>query len=256
MHKLIGALLAMLPVSSLAAAQTRVDLELVLAVDVSDSMEPEEQALQRQGYVSALSHPDIVAAIRSGARGRIAVTYVEWSSPGRQHVIVPWMLIDGAEAAQAFARRLLGSPGRAMDSTSISSALAFSARLFRRNGFDGDRRAIDVSGDGPNNAGPPVAPVRDRIVRRGITINGLPIISRRGGFQIPDLQSYYRDCVVGGDGGFVIAVEGPGAFAEAIRRKLMLEIAARDPQLSLASLSAGEPKADCLVGEKLGGRAQ
>jgi hypothetical protein len=252
MHRLIAALLAILP-ASLAAAQTRVDLELVLAVDVSDSMELEEQVLQRQGYVSALGHPDIIDAIRSGAHGRIAITYVEWSSPGRQRVVVPWMLVDGAPAARSFVERLEGVPGRAIDSTSISSALAFSAGLFRRNGFVGDRRVIDISGDGPNNTGPPVAPMRDRIVRRGITINGLPIISRRGGFQIPDLQSYYRDCVIGGENAFVIVAEGPAAFAEAIRRKLTLEIAGRDPGLSFASLSARGPKADCLVGEKLGG---
>jgi hypothetical protein len=237
-------------------AETRVDLELVLAVDVSDSMEPAEQLLQRQGYVSALGHPDIVDAIRSGAHGRIAITYVEWSSPGRQRVVVRWTLVDGASAAHAFGRRLDGPPGRAVDSTSISSALAFSAALFRRNGFLGDRRAIDISGDGPNNAGPLVAPMRDRVVRRGITINGLPIITRRGGFQIPELKSYYRDCVVGGEDGFVLAAEGPAAFAEAIRRKLTLEIAGGVVPLSFASLSAGEPRADCLIGEKLGGRAR
>src|SRR5690349_17599195 len=143
----------MFPGGSVAMAEMRVDLELVLAVDVSDSMEVEEQALQRQGYSSALGHADIVDAIRSGARGRIAITYVEWSSPGRQRVVVPWMLIDGTMAARAFARRLAGAPPRNVDSTSISSALAFSAGLFRRNGFVGDRRTIDISGDGPNNTG-------------------------------------------------------------------------------------------------------
>jgi hypothetical protein len=237
----------------LRADELPVDLELVLAVDVSDSMTWQEQILQRRGYIAALTDPDVVDAIRAGRYGRIAVAYVEWAAPGRQHVVVPWTLVDDAPVASAVADRLRGPPSFRVEGTSISSALAFSAALFEHNGFAGDRLAIDVSGDGPNNMGPPVAPVRDRLVRRGITINGLPILIERGAYQIPDVEAYYRDCVIGGSDAFLVPANGVSDFERAVRRKLTLEIAGMKPQALPVALRAPPHGTDCLIGERMGG---
>jgi hypothetical protein len=219
-------------------------------------MSGREQVLQRDGYVAALQHPDIVAAIRSGPRGRIALAYVEWAAAGRQRVVVPWALIDGPRSARAFAQRVAGDAPQSLESTSISSALAFSAGLLARNAYAGDRRVIDISGDGPNNSGLPVQIVRDAVVRRGITINGLAIILRRSGLEIPNLEAYYRDCVAGGEGAFVIRVEGPGSFAGAILRKLTREIAGAPAAETDTVPAAFSAPADCLIGERLGGGAR
>jgi hypothetical protein len=239
-----------------AAAQTEVDLELVLAVDNSDSMTHRELTLQRQGYVAALLHPDIAEAVRAGARGRIALTYVEWAAPGRQRVVVPWTLIDGTASARAFASLLLSRPEARLEGTSISAALAFSALLIDSNAFVADRRVIDISGDGPNNMGPLIVPVRNRLVRRGITINGLPITLRRGAFQIPEIAEYYRDCVIGGPDAFLIRAVGTASFEEAIRRKLSTEIAGRTPSTRFAAIGGRAAASDCQIGEKLGGGAR
>lgn len=247
------AALAFDAVRPVVSAEVAVDLELVLAVDVSDSMDHEEQVLQRRGYAKALSGPDLAAAIAAGPRGRIAVIYVEWAGPNNQHVVVPWTLIDSAAAARAFAARLAGPVTLGLDGTSLSAALAFCARLFDANGFSGDRRAIDVSGDGVNNRGAPVTPARDRVARRGITINGLPIIVRKGWYDLADLEDYYRGCVIGGDGSFLIAARTLGAFEDAIRRKLHQEVSATAPRAIPAAARAAEGAADCLIGEKMGG---
>jgi hypothetical protein len=239
-----------------AANQTEVDLELVLAVDNSDSMTQAELTLQRQGYVAALLHPEIAEAVRAGARGTIALTYVEWAAPGRQRVVVPWTLIDGSASAQSFARLLLSRPEASLDGTSISAALTFSALLIESNGFVADRRVIDISGDGPNNMGPLIVPVRNRLVQRGITINGLPITLHRGAFQIPEIADYYRDCVIGGPDAFLIRAVGTASFEEAIRRKLTTEIAGRTPTMRFAAVGGPAPASDCQIGEKLGGGAR
>jgi hypothetical protein len=249
----IGLSLLLLSASTDQASQLRVDLELVLAVDVSDSMSDRELTLQRQGYVAALSDPETVDAIEAGPLGRIAVVYMEWASPSHQRIIVPWTVIDGRRSAEAFARRLDGAVGNYLESTSISSALAYGALLFAGNGIVSDRRVIDISGDGPNNQGPPVAPMRDRLVRHGITINGLPIVVHRGGLDIPDVEAYYRDCVIGGADAFLIPAQGMQSFGEAVRRKLTREIAGKAPRWRLADLAATHGRPDCLVGERLGG---
>jgi hypothetical protein len=248
-------LAAQLPLPA-AAEEIEVDLELVLAVDHSDSMSHAELSLQRQGYVAALRHPDIAEAVRAGARGRIALTFVEWAAPGRQRVVVPWTVIDGPASARAFARRLLGRPEASLDGTSISAALAFSALSIESNGFVADRRVIDISGDGPNNAGPLILPVRDRLLKRGITINGLPITVARGAFQIPEIAEYYRDCVIGGPNAFLIHAVGTASFEEAIRRKLSTEIAGRAPPMRFAAIGRPAATSDCAIGEKLGGGAR
>ena len=235
------------------AADVPVDIELVLAVDISRSMDPDEQQLQREGYVAALTHPDVVAAIRAGARHRIALSYVEWAGPEVQSVVVDWRLIDGADSAQAFASELARAPIQAFRGTAIADGLAFSATRFDGNGYDAARRVIDVSGDGPNNMGMPVELARAAVVRQGITINGLPImIKAPGGFAaIADLDIYYEDCVIGGPGAFVIAVHAADQFAEAIRRKLVLEIADAAPRRIPANAVKIAARIDCLIGEKL-----
>jgi hypothetical protein len=249
-----------------AAQDVPVDLELVLAVDVSGSMDAGEQALQRGGYVQAFLHPEVVAAIGSGFYGRIAVTYVEWAGPRAQAVAIPWRGLDGPASAEAFAAALKAAPTAHIRGTSISGALAFASALFDGNGFAGARQVIDVSGDGPNNMGLPVVPVRDAVLARGITINGLPLTLRAGspwsapygGLGAGLLDVYYEDCVIGGPGAFFLSVQAPEQLADAIRRKLVLEIAGRPPTLTPAQLAQrpprpderSSPRIDCLIGEK------
>ncbi len=242
-----------------ARAETVVDLELVLAVDVSLSMDLEEQRLQRDGYVAAFRDPEVWAAIRSGPTGRIAVTYVEWAGVITQNTIVPWRLIDGPEAARALADDLAAQAITRARFTSISGALQYALGEFGRSRFRGARRVIDVSGDGPNNSGPPVESVRDMTVAQGIVINGLPIQIRYGGpnslFDLPDLDAYYAACVIGGPGSFSIPIRERSQFASTIRQKLILEIAGLAPKKPARLIRADErtkPEPyDCLIGEKM-----
>ena len=234
-----------------AAAQTPVDVELVLAVDVSQSMDRGELALQRQGYIDAVVHPQVLSAIRSGMYGRVAITYVEWGAS--QSVMTPWALIEDARGAAAFAETLAAEPLNTIRGTSISGALTFAGSLFEANGFEGFRQVIDVSGDGPNSSGPPVVPARDAILEQGVIINGLPIMLRQPSytfFSIPNLDVYYADCVIGGPGSFVLPVDDSDQLADAIRQKLVLEIAGAPPRLVPAA-AAASPRIDCLIGEKL-----
>ena len=208
-----------------------VDLELILAVDVSSSMSEAEQRVQRNGYVSAFRHHDVTHATQSGPRGKIAVVYVEWAGPSYQRVVIPWTVIDSYEDAKRFADTLANEPIMSEAGTSISAGLMRAEDLFSRSRSMGERRVIDVSGDGPNNAGLPVALVRDRLVGSGITINGLPISLRRGdpnGFESfgeDYLDSYFEDCVIGGPDSFVMGVDDITQFEVAIRKKLIREIA-------------------------------
>jgi hypothetical protein len=241
-----------LALAATPAIAVPVDLELVLAVDISGSMDTDEQALQRRGYIEAFLHAEVAGAIRSGPYGRIAATYVEWAGPGAQRVTVPWTLIETAADAEDFAAGLAEAPRARFRGTSISGALAFSAPLFENNGYEGLRRVIDVSGDGPNNAGAPVDAARDAAVGTGIIVNGLPIqiTAQPFGLGGRDLATYYRDCVIGGPGAFVIPVTEEAQLLEAIRRKLVLEIAGL-PAVVFPAAAAGEPATDCLVGERL-----
>jgi hypothetical protein len=236
-----------------SALQTEVDLELVLAVDISRSMDVEEQALQRAGYVEAFRHPEVIAAIGSGMIGRIAVTYMEWAGPGTQLHVVDWTLIDSPQSAHAFADAMAAAPISRERHTSISTGLITAAGLLAASPFAGLREVIDVSGDGPNNMGPPVLEARQAVLERGITINGLPIMLRPGGgfFNVHDLDVYYEHCVIGGPAAFLVTVESPDRFAVAIRRKLVLEIAGRMPKLVPAAAIEVQGDYDCLIGEKL-----
>jgi hypothetical protein len=208
-----------------------VDLELVLAVDVSGSVDADEARLQRQGYVDAFADSRVVQAVTAGTFGRIAVTYFEWAGDGWQKTVIGWTLIDGAAAARAFSARLADAPIGTGPWTSISGAIDFAVPLFG-GGFEGTRRVIDLSGDGPNNTGRLAPLARDEAVKQRITINGLPIMNDRFDLSrppMPNLDLYYRNCVIGGPGAFIVVARGFAAFAEAIRRKLVLEIAGTAP---------------------------
>src|SRR5215472_585792 len=231
-----------------------VDVELVIAVDVSYSMDPDEQALQREGYILALTSKEFLQALRQGANGKIAITYFEWAGQFDQKVVMPWRLIDGPEAADAVAAEISAAPYRRASRTSISGALRFAKPLFDDSGYKGLRRVIDVSGDGANNAGPLVQSVRDDVLAAGITINGLPIMLKRpyvGSLDIDELDIYYEDCVIGGPGAFVVPIREREKFIEATRTKLVLEIAGRQPEGRIVPASSQAPRVSCTIGEKM-----
>ena len=220
-----------------------VDVELVIAVDVSYSMDPDEQALQREGYVQALTSREFMQALREGANGKIAITYFEWAGEFDQKIVMPWRLIEGPESADSVAAEIARAPYRRASRTSISGGLRFAKTLFDTSGYRGLRRVIDVSGDGANNAGPLVVPTRDDVLAAGITINGLPIMLKRpnvGTMDIENLDVYYEDCVIGGPGAFVVPIRERAKFIEATRTKLVLEVAGRQPRAARrAGLGAG-----------------
>lgn len=241
------------------AAKEYVDLELVLAVDVSLSMDHDEQRLQRDGYVAAFRDPKLLKAVQSGPNGRIAVTYVEWAGAAIQSVVLPWRVIQTAKDANAFADKLAAQPIKRALMTSISEVVVIARELFASSPVQGLRRVIDVSGDGPNNSGRPVEGVRDGAVGAGIVINGLAIQIRSGVgaysyFDLPDLDVYYKDCVIGGPGAFVLSIRDKGEFATAIRQKLLLEIAGTRPAARVHRAgfrTTTTEKYDCLIGEKM-----
>jgi hypothetical protein len=238
--------------SSAHAAETAVDLELILAVDILRSMDPDEQQLQRNGYVAAITNPDLVAAITHGPNKRIALSYIEWAGPGLQNIVVDWRAIDGAAAAQAFADALAAAPLQTYRGTSISGGITFAKSRFDDSGFIAPRRVIDVSGDGPNNMGMPIELAREEVIRAGITINGLPIMIKQMGdfLSVDNLDVYYQDCVIGGSGAFLEIVRSADQFEAAIRRKLVLEIADQAPRSPLIRV-ADAKRIDCMIGEKL-----
>src|SRR6185437_8083256 len=231
-----------------------VDVELVIAVDVSYSIDPDEQALQREGYVQALTSREFMQALRQGPNGKIAVTYFEWAGPSDQKILMPWRLIEGPESADSVASEIASAPYRRASRTSIAGALMFAKPLFDNSGYRGLRRVIDVSGDGTNNAGPLIVPTRDDVLAAGITINGLPIMLKRatpGTMDIEELDIYYEDCVIGGPGAFVVPIRERAKFIEATRTKLVLEIAGRQPQPRVVPASAQAPRISCTIGEKM-----
>ena len=231
-----------------------VDVEVVLAVDVSYSMDPDEQALQREGYISAITSREFMQALRSGMQGRISITYFEWAGPYDQKIIVPWRLIDGPEAADAVANEIARAPYRRASRTSISGALGFAKPLFDGSGFRGVRRVVDVSGDGANNSGTLVTMARDDVLSAGITINGLPIMLKRPNsftMDIDNLDIYYEDCVIGGPGAFVIPIREREQFKEATRTKLVLEIAGRALERLVVPAQARTSRISCTIGEQM-----
>ena len=247
--KLFFAALALTAVPARAA--TDVDLALVVAVDISYSMDPEEQALQRDGFAQAFRNPAVHDAIRRGMLGRIAVVYAEWAGAFDQRVVVPWAVLDNPESVMAFADRIAGVPLRRAQRTSIAGAIDFGAKLLEESGFEATRRVIDVSGDGPNNQGRLVTLARNEAVAKGITVNGLPVMLKKPGYlDIQDLDAYYRDCVIGGAGAFMVPAREKDQFQAAIRTKILLEVAGFVPEPApLLQRAQGEEKANCLVGE-------
>jgi hypothetical protein len=233
---------------------TPVDVELVLGVDISYSMDPEEQALQREGYIAGITSRDFMQALRGGMHGKVAMTYFEWAGPFDQTVLVPWRLIDGPEAADAFAADIARAPFRRASRTSISGALNFGKLLFDASGYRGIRRVIDISGDGANNSGALVTLARDDALAAGITINGLPIMLKRPNAFTMDLEHldiYFEDCVIGGPGAFVIPIRQRDQFMQAIRTKLVLEIASRSPRSPPRAVQARPPRVSCTIGEQM-----
>jgi hypothetical protein len=231
-----------------------VDVELVIAVDVSYSMDLDELAVQREGYAQAIVSKDFLQAMRTGPTSKVAVTYLEWSASSDQKIIIPWRVIDGPESADAVAAEIMKTPVRRGSCTSISGAINFAMPLFEENPYRGLRRVIDISGDGPNNNGAPVTGARDAALEKGITINGLPIMVKEPSYatmDIDNLDLYYEDCVIGGTGWFVVTIKDRDKFKEAIRTKLIVEVAGRTPERRIVPVAEKEPRVPCLIGEKL-----
>ncbi len=256
MHR-FGAIIGLLAVFGLAlaarAAEREVDLQLVLAADVSGSMDVEEATLQRRGFANALRHPEIIEAISRGPLGRIAVTYVEWAGDHFQSTLVDWTEISDGASAEAFAAAVEKPPVRTALWTSISGVIFFGLQRFAESDYVSERRVLDISGDGPNNKGLLVETARDRAIAEGITINGLPIVNDRPSrFGLPPLANldlYYEDCVIGGFGSFVVVADGFRDFARAILRKMLLEIAGTPPKARLLHLADGRSRPPCIAGE-------
>jgi hypothetical protein len=231
-----------------------VDVQLILAVDVSYSMDMDELAVQREGYAQAIVSKDFLQALKTGPNGKVAVTYFEWAASSDQKIIIPWRVIDGPESADAVAADIMKTPIRRASRTSISGAIYFAMPLFDESPYKGLRRVIDISGDGPNNNGTPVTIARDEALSKGIVINGLPIMVKEPSYStmdIDDLDFYYEDCVIGGPGSFVLSIKDREKFKEAIRTKLLMEVAGRSPESVPVAEKEKEPRVSCLVGEKI-----
>jgi len=229
---LVGSLSALVPLSSVRA-ETEVDLALVLAVDVSRSIDETEAELQRRGYSEALANQQVVDAILSGENRRVAVCYIEWAGTHYQVPLIDWMVIDSAAAARRFSEKLAEAPHTSQSWTAVGAALAFSAKYFESSDIVAKRRVIDVSGDGRTNDGPPAETIRDRLVADGIVINGLPVMMNHSNFSRPadnGLDKYYEENVIGGPGAFMVPAANFDDFGRAVRNKLIREISMRDPR--------------------------
>lgn len=203
---------------------TEVDVALVLAVDSSGSISEQRLMMQIQGYLDALRHPLFIDAVRGGRHGRIALTFIEWTDARRQDQVVDWRLIEDETGAHAFAQAIHDALRPLPGWTSISAAIDFSVGLLLNSGFSAERRVIDISGDGANNDGRPVTEARDAAVAAGVTVNGLPIVEVE-----PELETYYRENVIGGPDAFVVVARDTGSFGEAVLRKLLVEVAGIKP---------------------------
>lgn len=230
--RLAFALAALLVAFTPARAQEYVDLLLVLASDVSRSVDSRKFQLQREGYAAALSNPRVVEAIRSGPHGKIAICFVEWAGATSQKLVIDWTIVGDAASARKVGDQMIELPRSFADRTSISGGLEFSVMQLERSPFKGVRRTIDVAGDGTNNSGRDITLVRDEVVARGITINGLVILSESPLPWNPEhtnppggLAEYYRNNVIGGPGAFVMVAENHNSFGQAIVKKMIAEIA-------------------------------
>jgi hypothetical protein len=234
-----AAALALLAWSAPVLAAENVDLELVLAVDTSGSVNYEEANLQRQGVADAFKSDELQKVIGLGVYGKIAVAYLDWSNQFENTVVIDWRIIDGKESAARFADDLVAAPSRSGRRTSISSAIVSSMELFDRSPYKGTRRTIDISGDGKNNFGLSLAPIREEAIAKGIVINGLPImIEDWGRNTFPDIDTYYANCVIGGRGAFAVVAKGFQDFTRAVRRKLIMEISSIPTEVQFADASA------------------
>lgn len=239
--------------STATADGVDVDLELVLMVDVSRSMTERELDIQRRGYAEALQSADVFAAVQAGLLQRIALSYVEWA--GTQEVIVQWRLLETREDLLAFAEAISPNFHPGLRRTSISEALVFAQNHIADNDYEGLRKVVDISGDGPNNQGRPVTRARDLALADGLIINGLPLMTQEGlgsQWHLERLDLYYQNCVIGGPGAFVIPVYDWEDFAEAVRRKLVLEIAGDLPEATIVPVQfTPVDPLDCRAGEKM-----
>lgn len=237
------------------AADGQVDVELVLAVDVSYSMDLEELAVQREGYAQAITSAEFLKALKTGPQGKVAVAYFEWAAAHDQKIIVPWRIVDGPETADAVAAEIMKAPLRRASRTSVSGAINFGMQMLEESPYKSLRRVIDVSGDGPNNNGEPVLTARDAALEKGITINGLPVMVKQASYATMDIEKldlYFEDCVIGGPGSFVISIKEREKFQEAIRTKLVLEVAGRQPEgRVIPAQMRGEARVPCTIGEQL-----
>ena len=226
-----------------------VDLQLILAVDVSESMSFAEKKIKRNGLADALRDPTVIAAITSGPLGRVAITYVEWAEFA--YPALQWTLLDGPQTAERFAGQLERLWFHRERGTSISRALSYASTLFDRSRFTSSRRTIDISGDGPNNVGPSVTEMRDKVVARGITINGLPIVFEGSGSAGIDHNLFYRSCVIGGPGAFTMPVKSGEELAGAIKVKLLREILVSQGDSLIVRTAAHKdlPPVDCTTGQ-------
>ncbi len=234
--------------------EIQVDVELILATDISYSMDMDELAVQREGYADAIVSKEFLQALKAGPTGKIAITYFEWAASSDQKIIIPWRVIDGPESAGAVADEIRKTPIRRASRTSISGAIYFAMPLFDDNQYKGLRRVIDISGDGPNNNGSPVVPARDEALSKGIVINGLPIMVKEPSYSTMDIDNldwYYEDCVIGGPGSFVVPIKDREKFKEAIRTKLLQEVADRTPAPRVVPVAEKEPRVSCTIGEKI-----
>ena len=234
MRMMIALLFGLLPATQAAAQDMiEVDLELVLAVDISYSVDEDEARRQREGYVAALAHPDVISAIEGGPLGRIAVTYVEWADSRFQRAAADWTVIGSEEDALGFAAAVAAAPLERGHYTAIGSAIADSVRRIETNQYDGHRRLIDISGDGPQNQGMDLNEARAMADDARIIINGLPVITDQPGRWVRpvevNLDDYFEENVVTGPGAFVLAARTADEFRTAILRKMTLEIAGAAP---------------------------
>ncbi len=235
------------------APAEEVDVALVLALDVSYSMDIDELALQRNGYIEAFRSKELHNAIAKGAIGKIAVTYFEWAGGDFQHIVKSWTIIDTPQSALAFAEELGEAPTRRGRRTSISGAIDLGMALLEKSNVTAMRRVIDISGDGANNDGRPVTAARDEAAAKGVNINGLPIMLKQASyFDVDNLDVYYKDCVITGIGAFVIPIRERHQFVDATRTKLVREIAEmpRDGEALVQKAQSTGQNPSCLAGER------
>lgn len=237
MAAILGGLAAIVP----ARAEMEVDLELVLLADATGSIDEDEIRFQRQGYDEAIADPAVLRAIGNGLLGKIAVSYIEWADASSQQVVAGWTVIDGPESARAFADAILAPPRLAYGRNAIGAALLFGKAQIDGNAFSGLPKVIDLSADSANNwNGPSIFEARQQIVDAGMTINGLAVLCRSCSGQPVsyDLEQAFKDTIIGGPGAFVVTAENAQEFANAVRRKLVLEISGHDPQQPAALASS------------------